>query len=1120
LLPGDLVFLMPFDADQKCSARTIRERAVPAQPNNMSGQRAKARGAVSTEEAHANAATETQTHPPDARVPPAPERRRFSWRGLRRWFQENTFAPLWLPKRWRHPIVGYLMGILLVGVAIAVDVLILQFYADFVVPGLLVILAILLTALTWGAGPGFAATLVGELLFDYFATPPPFTFYQQGAAWPIDDFLLMLIGAVITLIALQVQRARRNAEALAAALAEERAHSELERQRLQAVLDVLPVGVGIADAQGRGLEVNRAFKELWGKEVLPANVAGYAVYKGWWPGSGQLIAAEEWALARALRRGEVCPGEEVEIETFDGQRKAAINTAAPIRNEDGAIVGGVVAMVDITERKAAEQERLRLLEREQAARAEAEQATERLRTIQFISDAALAHPGLDDLLNTLLARVCEALGIDNCSILLLDEAGQTLTVRAVRGLEAKQAHEVRIPLGKGAAGRIAATREPLIIDDLSQFETVYPSFRERFRSFVGVPLLVDGRVLGVMHMTSVLPGRFTQDDARLLGLLASRIALGIDRARLYEAERHAHAEADARASQIEAIFEALADGLVAYDAQGYIQRANTVARRLMGLDGAYPDYGRRSLSERRDLLLMRDEQGQLIPEEQLPVRRALHGESLTGEHATEMIMRRADGRDVMVHASSTPVRDAQGQIVGVVSIFSDVTERRRLERRTHEALAGLLAMAETLVQAPDEPAPADRQTATPNPTAQRLAELGVHVLGCQRLGMLSIDPAAGELRPIAVVGLSPELEQFWWAEEFPLHPRDDPRWKLVERLLEGKSLIWDMTQPPLREEPNPYGIRTFLAVPMRLREQLVGALFLDYGGEDHTFTAPERSLAEGVAMLAALVMERERLLREREEARGSALALREANRQMDAFLGVASHELRTPLTSVLLGLQLSQRRYQQLLQEEGDITEPLRQRLEFLLSQQVRTEYQARRLDRLVNDLLDVSRIQADKLVMHPKLAELAAVVAEAVEEQRQAAPERVIHLHLPPGERVLLSMDADRIGQVVTNYLTNALKYSAEECPVEVGLELETGAARVWVRDQGPGLPPEEQERIWGRFHRVPDVEVQSGSGVGLGLGLYISRVIIEAHQGEVGLQTAPGAGATFWFRLPLPSS
>jgi signal transduction histidine kinase len=104
-----------------------------------------------------------------------------------------------------------------------------------------------------------------------------------------------------------------------------------------------------------------------------------------------------------------------------------------------------------------------------------------------------------------------------------------------------------------------------------------------------------------------------------------------------------------------------------------------------------------------------------------------------------------------------------------------------------------------------------------------------------------------------------------------------------------------------------------------------------------------------------------------------------------------------------------------------------------------------------------------------------------------------------------------------LTNYLTNALKYSAADRPVAVGLDIEEQQARVWVRDEGPGIPARKQERIWERFHQVKGIEVQSGSGVGLGLGLPISRAIIEHHQGQVGVQSARGAGSTFWFSLPL---
>ena len=142
------------------------------------------------------------------------------------------------------------------------------------------------------------------------------------------------------------------------------------------------------------------------------------------------------------------------------------------------------------------------------------------------------------------------------------------------------------------------------------------------------------------------------------------------------------------------------------------------------------------------------------------------------------------------------------------------------------------------------------------------------------------------------------------------------------------------------------------------------------------------------------------------------------------------------------------------------------------------------------------------------------------MEEQRRIAPARVIRLQAPAQPIPWVLADADRIRQVVTNYLTNALKYSPATRPVIVGLHVCIREVCVWVHDEGPGLPSEEQERIWERFQRAPGIEVKSGNGVGLGLGLHVSRTIIELHHGQVGIQSTPGQGSTFWFSLPLATA
>ncbi len=166
-----------------------------------------------------------------------------------------------------------------------------------------------------------------------------------------------------------------------------------------------------------------------------------------------------------------------------------------------------------------------------------------------------------------------------------------------------------------------------------------------------------------------------------------------------------------------------------------------------------------------------------------------------------------------------------------------------------------------------------------------------------------------------------------------------------------------------------------------------------------------------------------------------------------------------------------------------------------------------------MSDLLDVSHIHNGKLEMHVSPCDLAMLVNETVKEQRLIAPTRQIHLKIMHEGTVPIIADADRIKQVVMNYITNALKYSLQDLSVEVLLEVEGDRARVAVRDEGAGLSEEVREWVWECFYRADKSHVQSG----LGLGLHISKMIIQAHQGQVGVQSPAGEGATFWFTLPL---
>jgi signal transduction histidine kinase len=160
---------------------------------------------------------------------------------------------------------------------------------------------------------------------------------------------------------------------------------------------------------------------------------------------------------------------------------------------------------------------------------------ERLRRLQTVTDAALAHLPLDELLDELLDRIREALEADTCAVLMLDEKRGELVARAAKGIEEEVERGVRIPLGKGFAGRVAAERRPVVIADVDHSEVLNPILREKgICSLLGAPLLARERVLGVVHVGTLQPHEFTQDEVELLQLVAGRVGMALERSLLHE----------------------------------------------------------------------------------------------------------------------------------------------------------------------------------------------------------------------------------------------------------------------------------------------------------------------------------------------------------------------------------------------------------------------------------------------------------------------------------------------------------------------------------------------------------------------------------------------------------
>jgi signal transduction histidine kinase len=292
-------------------------------------------------------------------------------------------------------------------------------------------------------------------------------------------------------------------------------------------------------------------------------------------------------------------------------------------------------------------------------------------------------------------------------------------------------------------------------------------------------------------------------------------------------------------------------------------------------------------------------------------------------------------------------------------------------------------------------------------------------------------------------------------------------------------------------------VKSLVMVPIR-QEDPIGAIGA-YWADRRVASDRELRLLQGLASAAAVALANAELLR---DLRAAAARAEVALQQRDELLSVASHELKTPLTSLNLaieGLARDARRGNVTLGEKG-------------MDRIVRAEKQVHRLAALVDHLLDYSRLSLGRMVVEPSELDLAGLVAEVTTRFRDLAVARTGQPIEVRGERRLIGRwDRDRLDQVITNLISNAIKYGSGK-PVWVSVE-RTERARLRVHDDGIGIAPADQQRIFERFER-PAASAQLG---GVGLGLWISRELVQAHGGTITVESALGQGATFAVELPL---
>jgi len=471
-----------------------------------------------------------------------------------------------------------------------------------------------------------------------------------------------------------------------------------------------------------------------------------------------------------------------------------------------------------------------------------------------------------------------------------------------------------------------------------------------------------------------------------------------------------------------------------------------------------------------------------------------HGRMIDTGLPLELPARRSTGDEITVELSFSPFDfPAQEARPGsyAMAIVRDVTRRSGPLRPDHFLADASAILASSL----------DFET-----TLQSVARLAVISLAdyCV-LDMLQPD---GTVRRLAAASADPAREELVQSLlRFPsrLHQEGSiPRaLRLGTTQLVANVTYDDMRASAGSEEQlrviEALGPRSRMAVPLKARGRTLGVLFVALTRAHRTYGLHDVAVLEDLAARCALAIDNALLFRSEQEAREWAEA---AVRVRDEFLSIAAHELRTPVA----GLRGFARMLTRQFEREGHL-DPERGRTALH-----HIDRQSGRLAGLVNQLLDVSRLETGWLDLNRSDVDLVTLVREAVDGARAMTSQHTFLLDLP--ETMMASIDALRIEQVISNIVDNAVRYSPAGGVIEVTLQKSRDdAADILVRDHGIGISDTHRESIFQRFYRADPTGMISG----MGLGMYISKEIVERHGGRIWAEAPEDGGTRFVVRLPL---
>ncbi|UOE49180.1 PAS domain S-box protein [Mucilaginibacter sp. SMC90] len=525
--------------------------------------------------------------------------------------------------------------------------------------------------------------------------------------------------------------------------------------------------------------------------------------------------------------------------------------------------------------------------------------------------------------------------------------------------------------------------------------------------------------------------------------------------------------AEEKQARLAAIVASSDDAIVGKSLQGIITSWNIGAEKMFG----YTE--QEAIGQHISLL---------IPPERLDEEDIIIGNIRAGKKVDhfQTIRRTKGGQQLHISLTVSPILNKAGEIIGASKIARNITAQKEAERsiaKSMERMEILNSISKSINE--DLDLQHILQKVTDATTRLTGADFGAFFYN-------QVDQA-GESYWLYTISGAPRAA----FENFPM-PRNTA---VFHPTFSGEGVVRvdDVTKDPRYGKNSPYfgmpeghlPVVSYLAVPVITHSGVViGGLFFGHQ-QAGIFKEEHEDLVVTVASQAAVAIDNSRLFEE----------VKDLSNKKDEFIALASHELKTPLTSMSGFLQILERTV-----PDGIAKSFAEKALK-----------QLAKLNDLVNDLFDISKIQAGKLQLNFEPFDLSDLLDEIADTFGQTHAH--YNLKMAADGELWVSGDKMRLEQVLTNLLGNAVKYAPDAREVSM-IAIRTGnEVRISVKDQGPGILPENQQHIFSQFYRVKEQERKTS---GLGLGLYISKDIIDRHGGRIWVESTPGHGATFTFSLP----